>query len=298
MSLSFSLLTVKFDQHGPRNSERYESETERGRQQEADEIAAKRFKQQSIADDRKAFKLRQNANKDFDDAQEKLNHAAVLRHKLSRTAATETQFSQNLEYDKRKIQQYEQELSDQKRLMKRFALAKMQAKKESTLVKKKAAVLQAALAKLHLDEEHESQQAASVHGLLKKAGKYASMAVNGLQTSQHLRLESETDISDDKAAAREYESSTSMAHKSKAWTRQALDLRSKARLAQEYVAILRGMVAHDARAVKAARAASAAADSADGRLRMRVKDLRKKLQEDSVSKLEADETAAKLRRSR
>ena len=251
-----------------------------------------------MADDRKAFKLRQTANTDFDDAQEKLHEAAILRHRLSRTTATEAQLAENLKEDKAKIVRDEQKLRDQKKLMKKLALAKIQESKEAKVVKKKSAVLHAAIAKLRLDQQHEQDQAGSVSGLLKKATKYATMAVNGLKTSQQLRIKSETDIADDTAAAREYEGSSAMEHRSKAWTRQALDLRSKARLAQEYVAILKGMVAHDTRRVRAAASASAAAGRAQARLRMRVEDVRKKLRLEAASKIEADEAKAALRRHR
>jgi hypothetical protein len=227
-----------------------------------------------------------------------MNQAAILRHKLSRTTATEAQLAENLKEDEAKISNDEQKLRDQKKLMKKFALAKIQESKEAKIVKKKSATLDAAIAKLKLDEEHEHEQAGSVNGLLKKAAKYATMAENGLKTSQNLRIESETDISNDRAAAREFQSSSKMEHRSKAWTRQALDLRSKARLAQEYVAILNGMVAHDNKRVRAATSASTATDRAQARLLARIENLRKRLREETVSMIEADEAKASRQRHR
>jgi hypothetical protein len=276
----------------------YESETERGRQQEADEQAAGRLKQKSLEDDRMAFKLRQTANKDFDESQEMLHESAILRHKLSRTAVTESRVAGNLKVDKAQILTDEQKLKEQKKLMKALAAAKKRAESEERIMHVKASLLNAARNKAHIDLQHEHDQSRSVDGLLEKATKFAKMAVNGLQSSQQLRLKSEMDIGNDNMAAKEFEGSSTMQHRSKAWTRKALDLRSKAKLAEEYVAILKRMVAHDAVALKAAGRASLSADRAAARRRDRVEDLRKKLHQISVSKIEADKAAAVARRIR
>ena len=245
-----------------------------------------------------AFKFRQTANKDFDHSQELLHESAILRHKLSRTTVTESRVAENLKADKAQILVDEQKLKEQKQMMKALAAAKKRAEREDKIVHVKASLLNADRNKMHLDLQHEHDQSKSVDGLLEKATKFAKMAVNGLQTSQQLRLKSEVDIGDDNMAAKEFEGSSTMQHRSKAWTRKALDLRSKAKLAQEYVAILKRMVAHDAVALQAAGSASRTADRAAARRRGRVADLRKTLHQMSVSKIEADKAAAVTRRIR
>jgi hypothetical protein len=251
-----------------------------------------------LADDRLAFKLRQTANKEFDKSQDLLQESAVLRHKLSRTTVTETRVAENLKVDKAQILVDEHKLEEQKRLMSALAAAKKRAESEVKIMHVKASLLNAARKKMRLDLQHEHDQSKSVDGLLEKATKFAKMAVNGLQTSQQLRLKSEMDIGDDNTAAKEFEGSSTMQHRSKAWTRKALDLRSKAKLAQEYVAILKRMVAHDAVALKAAGRAASTADRGAARRRDRLEDLRKKLHQMSVSKIDADKAAAVARRIR
>ncbi len=98
------------------------------------------------------------------------------------------------------------------------------------------------------DATHERQQASRAHMLLRKAETEANQARSALVSAHKLRLSSETEVQTSggsQEAATDFEQAKGQEGMSRKATSQALDSRSKSRLAQELAAVLRTMVGKD-----------------------------------------------------
>jgi hypothetical protein len=98
------------------------------------------------------------------------------------------------------------------------------------------------------DRKRESQQASRAQMLLRKAEASANQARSALASAHKLRLSSETEVETSggsQEAASDFEQAKGQEGMSRKATSQALDYRSKSRLAQELAAVLRTMVAKD-----------------------------------------------------
>ncbi len=98
------------------------------------------------------------------------------------------------------------------------------------------------------DDKRERQQASRANMLLRRAEAEANQARSALVSAQKLRLSSETEVQTSggsQEAASDFEQAKGKEGMSRKATSQALDSRSKSRLAQELAAVLRTMVAKD-----------------------------------------------------
>jgi len=246
-------LEAKLD--GPKKgSTAHSASTTRGRvhHHDAGADSAKRLKEKAEKADHEARKLRQEAAAKYDSSQELSRQAGIISHRVGRVARKEASLHSSIEEEEKRVKEDVHKLAQAVVMKQDLVRLKAEDDKDLQRVQEEDKQLALAHTRLARDQRREKAMVDNVAVLLKKASSLASEAVASLSRSHSLRLSSESDVSATSTvrAAHSFQQANTLRIASSKQTRKALDERSKARLDQEYVAILKQMVGKDKTTLK------------------------------------------------
>jgi len=203
------------------------------------------LKKKAKIEDERARTLRKQANIDYDKAQELLKGVGITSHRVGQIAREETSLSEEIKMDKENIQDDKRKLLHVEVLKKEIAKLRTELQDRQKKLDASKTLLATTRSDLQRDQRRHQVQQKNVARLLHQADAFADEAEKSLKRSQQLRLSSESSFQDrasEATAADDFQKANKLKRESSVDTRKALDARSKARLGQEYVAMLKQMV--------------------------------------------------------
>lgn len=219
----------------------------RGRQA-SDEEVAHQLKLDSERQDREARRLRINANKDYDESQELSRKIGILQGSVSREGTKEAGYAEVLAVDKASVKRDHELITKATKLQMELGRRRAEERKAAAELAKARAVAALDIKRKVRDATHAEQQESRAQRLLKEADRDANEAVSWLTEAHRLKLNSETEVQTSggsQDAADDFQEAKRKEGESRRATSQALNTRSKSRLAEELVTVLRGMVSKD-----------------------------------------------------
>ncbi|EKX38731.1 hypothetical protein GUITHDRAFT_165109 [Guillardia theta CCMP2712] len=216
------------------------------------ERTSNELKKKAKIEDERARALRKQANIDYDKAEELLKDVGITTHWVGQMAREEASLSEEMRMDKENIKEDKRKLLHVEVLKKEIAKLKSVLQERQKKLDASKQLLASTRSDLLRDQRRHQAQEKNVARLLHQADTFADEAEKSLKRSQQLRLSSESSFKDqasEETAADDFQKANKLKRASSVDTRKALDARSKARLGQEYVAMLKQMVAKERRDV-------------------------------------------------
>jgi hypothetical protein len=214
----------------------------------SDEEVARHLKEDSERQDKEARRLRIEANKDYDKSQELSRKVGIIQDQVSRLDTKEAGYAEVIKSDEHSIAADRDLISKAVKLQAEVGKRREEERREAAALAKAKATAALDMKRKRRDAQHAQQQESRAQRLLTDADRDANEAMSSLGEAHKLKMSSESEVETaggSPQAADDFQEAKRKEGESRKATSAALNQRSKSRLAEELVTVLRGMVSKD-----------------------------------------------------